>query len=254
MTINAITSISQFTNVGVVDSNEAVHTITPALKFAVATSVINDITTLTNDAFKFHLRMDTVTATSFKLMIGCNATGTGYALQFDFSASNKWIRLVTTSGINQAYDTVVQEVDMHNRLNFTDAQFIPCVVKLVDNKIQLVYNGFIAIDSAWSPTETHWGFCNLTASSLVYVSDIFHVNNQILFGNVNLDGAPDNRGIVMLYAQSTYDIVEVVETDTNGEYMIFIDDDPANLNKYFLYGYIKGLGTVQPRGVSNITL
>lgn len=255
MTINAHLDVADFTNVGVVNSNEAYHTVAPAFKYAAATSVIKDISRFNNEAFKFHLRMDDVNSTSFKIMLGCDASGNGRAIQFDFSTNNKWIRLVNTTGIDAAYASVIAEKDIQNLMIHSSGSFIECRVEISNNKLRFMFNNLIVIDvTTFSTVGTHWGFCNLTGSSQVWTSDMFHVYDQILFGNVNLNGAPDANGIVIVYNQQTYAVVNYTRCDANGEYMVFIDDDPANANKYFLYGFITGLGTVQPRGVSNITL
>lgn len=255
MTINAITDVADFTNVGVENSTEAFHTISPSFKYGAADSVIQDISRFHNEVFKFHLRMDDVNATSFKIMLGCDASGTGRAIQFDFSTNNKWIRLVNTTGIDTAYASVVQEKDIEPLMIHTSGSFVECRVEISNNKLRFFFNNLIVLDTTLLTTVgTHWGFCNLTGSSQVWTSDMFHVFDQILFGNVNLNGAPDEDGVVIVYNQSTYAVVNYTRCDANGEYMVFIDDDPVNVNKYFLYGFITGLGTVQPRGVSNITL
>lgn len=256
MTIQSINDVAQFsTNSGVVNSSEAFHEIAPAFKYAGGTFIYNDIGKFNNEAFKFYIRMDDVNSTTFKIMLGCDSNGAGQAIQFDFSSTNKWVRFVNTSGWDVLYDSVVVEKEISNLFRTPNSYFIECKVIVSNNKIRFYYNGMLLIDSTlFSPTSTYWGFCNRSGSSQVWTSDMFYVYDQILYGNVNLNGAADGRGIVVVYNQATYEVVSYTHCDDNGEYMVFLDDDPANVNKYFLYGFIPGVGTVQPRGVSNITL
>lgn len=256
MAIEAITSINHFDSVvGVVDSMESYHIVSPSLKFAPATSVIKEINRMHNEVFKFHIRMDDVELTKFKIMLGCDAAGVGRAIQFDFDANNKMVRYVNQSGIDVAYDSVIKEKDITNISLLNNAEYVECKVVISINKVQLFFQNRLCMEvTNFTTVGTNWGFCNLTGSSIVYLSDLYYIYDQILYGNVNLNGAPDSRGIVSLYNQATYELVKRVICDMNGEYMIFIDDDPANFNKYFLYGYVDGLTNLQPRGVSNITL
>ncbi len=256
MTVIAHTDVADFdTNSGVVNTNTAFHSIAPSFAYDAGDYVITDIGRFNNEAFKFYMRMDDVTATNFKIMLGCNAVGNGRAIQFDFSSTQKWVRLVTTSGIDQAFDTVLQETDIHSKRIINNDFFVEIKVIISNNKIKVYYQGLLVIDyQNFTIVGNNWGFANLTGSSLVYTSDMFYVYDQIIYGNVNLNGAPDSRGVVIMYNQSTYDVVEYTVCDPNGEYMIFIDDQPENFNKYFIYGFVNGVGTVQPRGVSNITI
>lgn len=258
MTIESITSVSSFdTSTGVAESNETYHTVLPSFKFLAGTHVITNAGRFHNEVFKFHLRMDDVNATNFKIMLGCDATGIGRAIQFDFNATNKWVRLVNASGIDVTYDSVISEKDLMPLFNFDSASgmFIECKVIISKNKLQFYYGNRLCVDTVqFTTVGNNWGFCNLTGSSQVWISDLSYIYDQILYGNVNLNGAPDDEGVVIVYNQSTYEVVEYTTCDTNGEYMVFLDDDPANVNKYFLYGFVNGVNGVQPRGVSNITL
>jgi len=256
MAITPITSIANFDLVtGVVNSSEAYHTVNPSFKYSVATSMLTENSRMHNEVFKFHLRLDDVEATKFKIMVGCDSAGVGRAVQIDFTPTSKMIRLVNQSGIEVAYDSVIQEKDMTNLIIPTNGVFMECTLIISINKIQFFIGTKKCIDySNFTTVGTHWGFCNLTGSSQVWTSDMFYIYDQILYGNVNLNGAPDSRGVVTVYNQATYEVVKRVICDSNGEYMIFLDDDPVNFNKYFLYGYVNGLTNLQPRGVSNITL
>ena len=256
MTITAITTVADFSTIsGVIDTNTTYHTVAPSLSLPVGTYTLTDLGRINNEVFKFHLRLNDTDSTSFKIMLGCDNAGIGRAIQFDFSSTQKFVRLVNASGFDVAYDSVIEEKDIQSFFVDTAGLYVACRVEISNNKLRFYYGERLMLETIILTTVgTYWGFCNLTSSTQLYVSDTFVVQDQILFGNVNLNGAADEDGNVIVYNQSTYEVYEYTECDANGEYMVFLDDDPVNQNKYFLYGYVLGIGTVQPRGVSNITL
>ncbi len=255
MAITPITSITQFTNVSVTESAVS-HTISPSFSYAAAgASVIQDISKFDNEVFKFYIRMDDTTSSSFRILLGTDISGNGKAIQFDFTATNKYIRLVNISGIATTYDTIDVTNDVGNRLLFSNNQFIACRVEVVNSKLRFFYGNLKAIDvQNFTNTGTYWGFASLVGTSQIYTSDMFYVYDQILHGNVNLNGAPSNDGTIITYLQATNTVFDYSKSDPDGNYMVFIDDDPINLNKYFMYGFVSSLEQLQPRGVSNISI
>lgn len=256
MTINKVESISYFdTNSGVQESNNEYRTRSPAFQCDPGTYCYKTWTSMSNRVLKMWVNMTDTTATSFKIMLGVDNTGVGRALQFDFSAANKWVRLVNVSGFDVAYDTVIEEIDLHTRWTWVNDIYEKLQIEIQGAKIRVSYGRITLFErNDMTYVGNHWGFCNLTASSTVYASDVDDIENQIIYGNVNLNGAPDDDGVVLVYNQQSYELYKKTRCDANGEYFVFIDDDPQNVNKYFIYGYIDGSGTVQPRGVSNITI
>lgn len=257
MSIELINNIGYYTTVtGVTNSNEAIHTISPALKFTVDSHVLTDQSRMNNEVYKFHLRSENIDATNFKIIVGCDGSNVGPAIELDFTATSKIIRLVNQTALDTNGATIAEK-DITTLFDFSNAtsQFIECRVEISKNKIRFYYAGRLCIDSTQLvPMGTQFGFLNSPASSIVYVSDPYYYFDQILYGNVNLNGAPNSKGKVILYNQATYQVVSVTHCDSNGDYMIFVDDDPVNGNKYFLYGFIEDYTASQPRGVSNITL
>lgn len=217
--------------------------------------VLEDNGRCINEVFKFWMRLTDADATSFKFMVGANSSGVGQYVQFDFDATNMYVRLVTASGFDVAYDTAEATIDIKNMIVLSDIDWVPVQIEIQDNKIRCQVRNIVCFEyKSFSPVGNYFGFCNLTGSADVHISDLYWYTDQIVYGNVNLNGVADSNGIVVLYNQSTFDVVEYRHTDSDGEYYIFIDDDPANLNKYFMYGFIDGETNIQPRGVSNITL
>jgi len=256
MSISNINTIAYFDTVtGVVDDGTNFHTVPGSLDFAVATNCVKDITRFNNEAFTFYIRMEDVTNTSFQVLLGGNNAWTGKAVRFDFSASNKWIRLADVNLADGALVTVLTEKDIHERFIFTNSVYIKVEIIISNDVVKVKYNNAPVLEyGAFSLIGNNWGFSNQTASAQVRVSDLYHYQDQIFWGNVNINGAPNAAGEVWLYNQSTYKVVDNQYCNAAGEYLIFLEDDPANLNKYFMYGYVPGSGNSQPRGVCNITL
>lgn len=256
MAIVQANSISYYdTNSGVTDDNVTYKSMSPSMSMAAGTYVLKDLTRFNNEVFKFYVRFSDVTNTHFKLMIGIDNMGTGRAVHFDFSSTDAWVRLVNTSGLDQTYDTVITEHNLYNRMTMVNDQFVECRAEIVNGNFQFYFNGMRVLQStAFTANANYFGFCNLTTGTQVYVSDVEYIYDQIIWGNVNLDGNPQAEGIVGCYKQSTLELYKYIRCLTNGAYMIFIDDDPVNANKYFIYGYVKDQGIVQPRGISNITI
>lgn len=256
MAITHFDEIADFGTVsGVTEDVSVFYDQSPGFLAKAGEYVLEDNGRCINEVFKFWMRLTDVDDTSFKFMVGANSSGVGQYVQFDFDVTNMYVRLVTASGFDVAYDTAEATIDIKNMIALADNDWVPVQIEIQDNKIRCRFRNIICFEyKSFSPVGNYFGFCNLSGSADVHVSDLYWYTDQIVYGNVNLNGVADGRGIVVLYNQSTFEVVEYRHTDNDGEYYIFIDDDPINLNKYFMYGFIDGETNIQPRGVSNITL
>lgn len=249
------TDIAQFDSASAQNSSEAYHTNPNAFKFGAGTHLNTDMTRSHNEAYTFYLRFNAADTGAFKAVVGGNASGVGIAVQLDFTSTNKWIRIINSSGLDTSIGSVIAEVDIQNQIILNDSAFVKCTIIVSQNKLEFYYgNRRIHSITNYTANGNNFALVSLTGSSQTYVSDLIHYGDQVLHGNVNLNGAPNDGGEVVLYNQSTMEFIKKISCDPNGEYMLFIEDDPLYLNKYFIYGYIKGIGIVQPRGVSNITI
>ena len=249
MTITRFDAIADFDTVsGATDA-------APGFLLEGSEHILHDNARIHNEVFKFDMQCANITNTKFKFMVGVNSLGIGQALEFDYDGATLYIRLVTSNGIDVDHMTAEATMDLTNMLVLVNGQSIPIRVEIQDNKIRCrVKNIIVAEYKSFSPNGNYFGFANRLNSSNVIITNLIQYSDQIVYGNVNLNGAANADGIVVLYNQNTYEVVEYHYTDGDGEYFIFIDDDPIYQNKYFMYGFIEGQTSIQPRGVSNITL
>ena len=256
MAITRLESVSDYgVNSGVIDDIGVFADLSPGQELGAGSYIIDDFSQASNEVLKFYASFSNVTSTNFKILLGDTAAGIGMALQIDMSSSNLFVRLVTATGIDQTEDTIVEQNDLIDRFIPANDVFYPVQVELQGGNLRVRINNIIALETGtFVASGTNFGFCNRAGSSNVTISDVYWYTNQIVYGNVNVNGVADSNGVVILYNQFTYEVIKKQRCTPNGLFWIFIDDDPLNFNKYFMYGFIEGEYGLQPRGVSNITL
>lgn len=255
MSIQNLNTISSFTTVsGATDNNSIFNEVAPSIELQSSNFIHTPLSKIDNEVYQFYLRMVDVDDTKFKILLGNSNTGSGQSIEIEFNSSEKLISLVNTSGLDISNDSVIIQRNIRDFLNFTNDKWYKIQIEIQSDKIRCFFDKILCFEFELSLSGLEFGFVNMAGSSNVYVSDLKIYVDQIVYGNVNINGANNENGRVVLYNQSTYEIVKYTEVDSNGEYFIFIEDDPLNSNKYFIYGFIENRTNIQPRGVLNITL
>jgi hypothetical protein len=173
------------------------------------------------------------------------------------SATGWKIQYVNISSWDGLPDSVNEEKDLKIRgWNFKSDVFYKITIYLANNQLKVYFNNALCVDSlAFSPSGGWMGVSGIDSTTSSYVSDLTYWEEQCLWGNVNINGVPQaTSGRAILFSQDIVEVVEYSATNTDGDYLIFLEDDPANLNKYFMIGFIADQTNIQPRGVSNITI
>ncbi len=258
MAIQTINRIADYdVNNGVTENTGIFKYTAPSMVLSSGTDIIKNMNRFHNEAFTFWVYFADATASKFEAVLGTDVNGSGVALRFDFSASYSWIRLVQVTNFgNPTYDSVIVEKDV--RLiedGFQNNTWYKCVVYLADDMLKVEFNGVQLFEiETFVPNGTYFGFSGLDTSNNIYISDATYYSDQVFWGNVNLNGVPDDQGQVLMLKQSTFSLIGRDLCNSKGEWLIFLEDDPANVNKYILIGHILDRPTYQPRGVGNITL
>ena len=222
----------------------------PGMVFPAATNVQYDTTgPFDNVAFTTWVRFTDIDDGKIRFHIGCTSAGVGKSIDLVMSATNWKIQYNNISSWDGAPDAVNSEKDLRLRgMSFKDAIFY--------KQLRVYFNNILCIaDDLYSPAGGWWGISGMDSATTTYVSDTYLYEEQCLWGNVNVNGVPQAiQGRAVLFNQDVVEVIEYSTTNADGDYIIFLEDDPINLNKYFLLGFIADQTNIQPRGVGNITI
>lgn len=250
--INTLYTLADYDTVSNVSEDFASHHINSPcflMDHTLNPYIMKDITRNHNESFTSYFKtLDTI---NFKLQIlfGCNNVGDGFA----FSIEQGLIKLVTTSLFVQS--SVIISKDISNIVTFINDQYYPVTVLIVHDKIQIFLNNLLLIEYVgFVAVADNYGYHLNGGTSNVYVSDTIYYDDQIIWGNINLNGQNNEDGIALLFSQLSIEFLTDSRCDENGNWMIFIEEDPVQQNKHILIGEITSKEYLQPKGISNITL
>lgn len=244
------------TNSGVTEDALDFNAISPSLVLTSGDYAIKDMSLFDNQGFTFYMK-ETYGTSKYRILIGTDVAGAGHCLDFVSSGTSDVFTLGTTTAFNDALATTIESVELNQTYLFTsDSNFRKVTIKIINGDIFVYLDGYGLLCSAINQTltGTHFGIAGLDTASDVHISDLTNYENQIYWGNINLNGAPDENGYARMYNRVTHELEYESKADADGNYSILIEDDPANGNKYYIIGFIDGVTAIQPRGVSNITL
>lgn len=210
-----------------------------------------------NAAVTAWVRFTDILDGKFRLHLGCTSAGVGKAIDIVMDATGWKVQYVNISSWDGLPDTVNSEKNFKLRgWEFLSNTFYKLTVYLANNQLKVYFNGALAIDDTnYAPAGGYMGISGIDTNTSTYVSDMYFYEEQCLWGNVNINGiAQATSGRAVLFSQDIVEVVEYSATNADGDYLIFLEDDPVNLNKYFLIGFIADQTDIQPRGVSNITI
>jgi hypothetical protein len=258
MTVERIQYLTDFdTNSGVTEDFTSFHEESPSVKVESGQYIEKDIGQMTNFAMAAWVNFSNIDNGKLRILLGTNASGIGKAIDFTMSAAGwkvQYVEIASHTGVPSSID---QEAEFKRRgFEFYSNKYYKVLVYLSGGTLTVKFDGKPALHiTNYVPTGTLWGLSGRDSFSYVNVSDIRVYENQVFYGNVNINGIHQgDQGRVRMYDQTFYTIVEDVECDSSGNYMIFLEDDPLSLNKYFMIGYVDNRKDIQPRGVANITL
>jgi hypothetical protein len=245
------------TNSGVVESSPIFKDEAPGLGVQTTTHGVNDITDISNFAISGYVRFSDIAGGKARVVFGATVAGVGKAIDFVMSGAGWKVQYVDITTFDGAATAVNQEVDFMRRAfeYYSDVWYKFQIIAQGTN-LRVIFDGKECFDlTNFAPAGTYVGIAGIDTASFSYFSDLEYWHNQVFYGNVNINGVPQPlEGRAIMFHQTFYNVVEYTATNANGDYMIFIQDDPTNLNKYFLIGYVDNRRDIQPRGVANITL
>lgn len=245
-------------NSGLVNIPSIYRDTTPGILLTSGTHAYYDTgSPFTNAAITGWVRFTDHNDGKFRLHLGCTSGGVGKAIDIVMSATGWKVQYVNISSWDGLPDAVNSEFDFKPRgWDFIDNTFYNFKVYLANNHLKVYFNNTLALtEIAYAPAGGFTGISGIDTNTSTYVSDMYYYEEQCLWGNVNINGIPQSvDGRAVLFSQDIVEVVEYSATNTDGDYLIFLEDDPVNLNKYFLIGFIADQTDIQPRGVSNITI
>jgi len=127
---------------------------------------------------------------------------------------------------------------------------------LISNgKIEFFINGGSILQyNSFEKVGDHFGYHNNNSPTTMYISDTIWYDDQIIWGNVNVNGSNNQDGFVLLYKQFDITLHQSTITDVNGNWMMLMEEDPIEQNKHILVGGITSDDNLQPKGISSVTL
>lgn len=250
------------TNSGTANLSYIYNTVSPSIAIDNGEYIIKDQTSLDNFALTFYFRFASVANNNMRVHLGSDGTGLGNCLNLSLDASKNATLTygeLTTPGWINAIDTSIKQRQylINNGWNVQNPTYVQRWTKvsivIVNDILEIYYDNLLFYkDESYTPVGTYFGFSNNSSVS-TYISDVYVYENQIFYGNVNIDGTIySSGGYVNAYYLHDMSLYKRVECDSQGRYALFIEDDPLNLNKYYIIGYYNSRADVQPRGVSNL--
>lgn len=250
-----MTNLTDFTtNSGVTETVATYKYTSPGLVVGSGDYIYHDDGAMTNFATTCWVQFGATTA-QFRVLLGVTAAGAGKALDFNLTASSQTVSLTNISTFTGVADSTIVSKEMIDRLTLTSGKWYYLTIIISNNILKVYFGNYYMFETnVYAPGDTYWGFSGMATANSTVVSDVWWYNNQVFYGNVNINGVPDVDGVAVMFKQVDGAVVDYVQCNTDGEYAILVTDDPTSGNKYFLIGYIQDEPTVQPRGVGNITL
>ncbi len=249
--------ITDFTSSSASESGSVYKTFSPSISLASGDNALYDTTgPFDNVAITAWVRFTDSTDGKVRFHLGCTSGGAGKAIDIVMSATGWKVQYVNISSFDGLPDAVNKEKDFKLRgWEFSDNIFYKITIFLANNQLKVYFNSALAIDeNAYSPAGGWTGISGIDTATTTYVDDLVVYQDQCLWGNVNINGVPQaTDGRAVLFSQDIVEVVEYSSTNADGDYLIFVEDDPANLNKYFILGFVADQTDIQPRGVGNIT-
>jgi len=243
-------------NTGVTEDPIIYKTNSPSFVMSSGAYAIKDMQRFNNEAYTFYTRWDNVTnGSKLRIALGCTAAGVGKAIDIEGTTGTQSVSLVNISSWTGLADAVLETKNMYDRFSWSIGTWYKVKILIANNLIRVWVNNINVIDvPLFSVAGNYMAITGINSTSNVRVSDLWHYSDQCFWGNVNLNGVPYSDGIVAIYNQETFTILGYVNNNDAGDYVIFIEDDPNNLNKYFMTAQIRSLPDTQGKGIGNITL
>lgn len=252
MTINTLYNLTDYdTNSNVTEDNVEFHTTSPCflMDHTLTPYILKDLTRSHNESITTYFKTTDVINFKIQVLFGSNVTGTGYA----FSIEHGLIKLVTTTTFTES--SILISKDISNIIEFTNDTYYPLKILIVNDKIELYINNLLLIEYiGFTAIDNNIGYHLNGGTANVYISDTIYYDDQIIWGNINLNGQNNEDGIALLFSQLSIEFLTDSRCDENGNWMIFIEEDPVQQNKHILIGEITSKEYLQPKGISNITL
>ena len=249
--INELYDLTDWTsNNGVTENNDIYKYNQPSLLFAsgLPSYVMKDLGRQHNDTYITWIRCDTVADIDFKFIFGSNELGDGFA----FNLTQYNARLINISTFNESAEIVNEYVPF---MWLADSTWHEIKVIIINDKIQFYVNNQLLIEYLdFSKVGDYIGFHNNSSLTDTYIGDTIWYDDQILWGNINVNGVNDEDGWIVLYKQTGIEYIENTFADERGNWAIFVKEDPRQQFKHILVGGITSRENLQPKGISSITL
>lgn len=211
--------------------------------------IIKDMGRINNEVYKTYIKSPTIDSLQFLVCFGCDNLGNGYALEFKAG----FINLVT---LLSYVPTQTLATKRHQRQTSSNS-WIRVKIVIVNKKCKIFFSleNTMAFEiENFIPSGNYFGYYMNGSTVDAYVSDTVHYTDQVLWGNINLNGDNQSDGRSVLLEQSTLSFIDKDDCDSLGNWAIFVDEDPLDQTRHILLGLIDNKKNIQPKGISGITL
>ena len=257
MALEKLSNLTDFDiNVGVTEDAVDYYNSPPSFVVNATDYMVKDMGRFNNEAYTFYTKFDDITTGGkLRIAVGCTSGGVGKAIDIEGTTGAHSVSLVNISTWTGLPDSVLDTKNMYDRFEFNTTTWYKIEIVIANAMIRVWVNNILVLDnSLFAIAGNYVGITGINSSADVRVSEFWHYTDQVFWGNVNLNGVPNTDGTVALYNQETYTILGYVYVNAVGDYMLFIEDDPNNLNIFFMTAQIRSLPSTQGKGIGNITL
>lgn len=250
MSINTLYTISDYSlSSNMVEDTDTYKYNSPSLKFATGAPsyITKDLERHHNEGFASWIYTPDINSFTFKILFGCDSLGNGFALEL----SQYNIKLINIT----AYVESGVIIDQPMYIWITNSHWHKIKLIIANGKVEFYFNeGLILQYNAFSKVGDYFGYHNNNSPVDVYISDTIWYDDQIIWGNVNVNGTKNQDGFVLLYKQIDITLHQNTLTDISGNWMMLMEEDPIEQNKHVLIGGISSDDNLQPKGISSVTL
>lgn len=252
MAINTLYTLADFTtNSSVTEDNVEFHTTSPCFKFdhTLSPYLMKNMLRFHNETFTLYFKANDITLFNLEVLIGCNIGGDGYGVLIE----DGLISLVDTT-IFVPTNTILSK-DLTRMNPLLSNTYYKLSIMVVNNKLEVFLDDVLVLEySNFVKVDNYFGYHLNGGTTNVYVSDTIYFDDQIVWGEIAYVNRGDEDGFMLMYDQTDISFMGVAECDADGNYMMFVDEDPVDQNLHIMVGAIHTQQQIQPKGISSVTI
>ena len=213
--------------------------------------MLKDMGRIHNEVYKMYIQSSDINNIDFMILFGCDDIGNGYAVHID-ALDIKVVELVAYNVTNTLSSKPHFRMTINNTWFFVE---IHIANKKLDVFLTNKYNKVSNVTN-FIPVGNYFGYKNIISANSVNanVSDTMHYTDQILWGNINVNGDGLDTSDAVLFEETTFSFIYKYNCDQYGDWAIFVDEEATDQTRHILLGLVNTERNIQAKGILGITI